>query len=195
MTETITAMGSLTGITIPPIPGIPPGRKLYTIRHATDKGKGMFATTLIPRGTLILTETPIFRVPHGDYTPAIVHAEFDKLTNDAKQDFMALHSVHNLVMPHPTEKHPHLTGKAKAAAEGAWAARCGREKTVYSIFLGNSMASNEGAAVFRECSRINHSCVPNCTFIWRMAEGREHIRAVKDIKAGEVSLSTSLLLT
>jgi hypothetical protein len=185
-------MESPEGMAMPPIANIHQDGKLYAIRHSNGKGKGVFATVPIPRGTLILAETPIFRIPHGGYTPAIVHAVFDKLTNDAKQDFMALNSVHNLVMPHPSEKHPNLTGVAKEAAEGAWAARCGREKGIYSIFLGNSMTSNEGAAVFRECSRINHSCVPNCTFIWRTAEGREHIRAVQDIKAGEVSFLASL---
>jgi hypothetical protein len=66
------------------------------------------------------------------------------------------------------------------------AARCAKEKSIVSIFFANSMsAGDDAAAVLYEASRVNHSCIPNASYVWSEDLGMERLRAVKDIEAGE----------
>ena len=60
--------------------------KLYTTKAIARKGKGLVATTKIPKGTRILSEVPIFRVrrnnPDIKALEGIVAKEVECLNED-----------------------------------------------------------------------------------------------------------------
>ena len=75
----------------------------------------------------------------------------------------------------------------------------GRAKTARGIWNSNSFpmedimadglaAGKDGvhrSAVYRLCSRINHSCRPNCFAAWNALLGRQTLHALRDIGQGE----------
>ena len=76
---------------------------------------------------------------------------------------------------------------------------CGRGKTAHGIWNSNSFptedvmgggqaVSTDGivrSAVFRICSRLNHSCRPNCFAAWSATRGQLTVHALCDISPGE----------
>ncbi|TDZ22476.1 SET domain-containing protein 5 [Colletotrichum orbiculare MAFF 240422] len=72
--------------------------KPYCIRSTPGKGMGMFATRRIPRGTRILSESPVFKLPRFSASLAAVKAGINQSVrrlNDAQREsFYALHNAH-----------------------------------------------------------------------------------------------------
>src|SRR5688500_4799402 len=70
----------------------------YAIRSIEGKGKGMVATQKITKGTRILSEAPIFRVPRNSpsirTSERIVAEEVDRLGEDQRRAFFDLTNVH-----------------------------------------------------------------------------------------------------
>src|ERR1700761_9479313 len=65
---------------------------LYTVLPSAGKGLGCFSNTLIPAGTLILTETPLFAVPEPRNNSSVITA-FSRLTSSQQQQYLSLHSL------------------------------------------------------------------------------------------------------
>jgi len=68
--------------------------KFYTTKAIAGKGKGLVATTKIPKGTRILSEVPIFRVPRNNpdikALECIVAKEVECLNEDQQRAFFDL---------------------------------------------------------------------------------------------------------
>ena len=56
------------------------------------------------------------------------------------------------------------------------------ENEVLGIFKTNAMViSQNESALFPLLSRTNHSCIPNCNYMWNEEQGKQQMFAVKRI--------------
>lgn len=141
---------------------------LYTIKPLLGKGQGVVAIAKILKGTRILSERPIFKVPrHTTDTrdvESIIIRGLKTLSKDQQRAFFSLHNAHG---------------------------------TRYSPFLGiaktNVLPLGSGApegGVFLEASRINHACRCNAQNTWNANLNELTIHACKDIEEGdEITIS------
>lgn len=175
----------------PPISGIllttTDGNEYYEIKAIPGKGYGCFARQFIKCGTRILEDSPLLYVSKGYYYAADVQAEFEKLSADDKKLFFTLHSAHGQDPKHwPLQGiHPDVPPPEARKIEEESKARLAKEPSVLSIFQTNCMGKGGGSAVFPNCARFNHSCVPNACFAWNDATDKETIHVIRDIQPGE----------
>ncbi|KAF8856367.1 SET domain-containing protein [Acephala macrosclerotiorum] len=137
--------------------------KLYVLTPIPGKGQGLIAVQDISKGTRILSDKPLFRIPRfGLVGPAFERAVAGKLHRLSKDDQMTFLSLHSNT---PGGAYP-LISIVKTSA----------------LPLGTDAL--EGG-LFPEASRINHACVPNCQHTWNDNIGEETIHAVRQIFKGE----------
>ncbi|KAG0274581.1 hypothetical protein BGZ96_004191 [Linnemannia gamsii] len=136
---------------------------MYIVRDVLDKGRGMFATQDIKRGTCVISESPLVFV--GSNILKNLQA-INALSKKNKKSFFALSNIYT------DDELPQEIGIIKTNA----------------LPLGKE--SNEAAAVYRVISRINHSCAPNVQHSWNSITQMEYIYAIKDITAGSEILTT-----
>jgi hypothetical protein len=137
----------------------------YILTALPGKGQGLIAVQDIPKGTRIISEKPLFRIPKsgiGIEQPALERAIDRKLNLLSQDDQRAFLSLYNNA---PGGSYP-LSGIVKTNA----------------LPLGTT--ASEGG-LFPEASRINHACVPNCQHTWNDSIGEETIHAVRSITKGE----------
>lgn len=151
-----------------PLTDHPVANEYYEVRQVAGKGYGCIATREIKRGTRILADDPLMVVPHGNYVPPDIQNAFDQLTDDQKALYLSL-----------------ADGQPRAEKDKA-----GDGPSPLSIFRINCMEWNNGAAVFPNAARFNHSCIPNATFSWHSAIGKEVVHAIEDIAEGEEIMLT-----
>lgn len=139
--------------------------KLFILTPLPGKGQGLIAVQDISKGTRIISEKPLFRIPRsgiGIEQPALEKAidrKLSLLSQDGRGAFLSLYNNA------PGDSYP-LSGIVKTNA----------------LPLGTS--ASEGG-LFPEASRINHACVPNCQHTWNDNIGEETIHAVRHISKGE----------
>jgi SET domain len=140
-------------------------QQLFTLESVEGKGQGLVAMSLIPRGTRILAEAPLFTVPrntkNATFLEKRIAGEVKGLTEGDQRAFFSL-------------KNCHEKGSGMSPLLGI----C---KT--NVLPLGSNATQGG--LFLEASRINHSCVPNAQNTWNAGLGKITIHAVVDIAAGE----------
>ncbi|KAF4894958.1 SET domain-containing protein 5 [Colletotrichum fructicola] len=138
-------------------------QKPYRIMAVDGKGKGMFAARRIARGTRLLAESPVFRVPRDEPNlqklEAVMAQKVRSLSQAQRQSFLALHNCHGT-------RHSQALGIAKTNA----------------LPLGSG--AREGG-IFLEASRINHSCRHNAQNTWNADRGQLTVHALRDIDDGE----------
>ncbi|KAF9361826.1 hypothetical protein BGX34_006873 [Mortierella sp. NVP85] len=143
------------------------GDSLYIIKDAPGKGRGMFATQDIKRGTCVIAESPLVYVSQLNSLAENL-AAVEALSKKNKKYFYALRNAHE-DMGLPQE---------------------------FGIIQTNCLPRGPDAldsAVYRIISRINHSCVPNVTHTWNPRTKKETIYAIKDIPEGAEILTSYLL--
>ncbi|KAK4445231.1 SET domain-protein [Podospora aff. communis PSN243] len=135
----------------------------YKIQPIASKGKGMVASTWIPRGTRILSEPPLFRVPRDNpdisAVDDIVVSKVSQLSAEQQRVFFDLTNIHGT-------EHSTAMGIARTNV----------------LPLGSDSRSG---GLFPIASRINHSCRHNAQNTWNDNIGRLTIHALRDIKWGE----------
>lgn len=136
---------------------------MYHIRHAGAKGLGVFATKSIPRGTRILAEKPIFTVK----SERDLFAATRKITA-SDVDFLKGLSINETHPPGSTLQEWlrmmwHVIRGSRATNSGIPGLNTLREyQSLLAAFRNNNFdIGDNNQAVFREISRLNHSCVPN----------------------------------
>ncbi|TEA22535.1 SET domain-containing protein 5 [Colletotrichum sidae] len=138
-------------------------KKPYRIRCTPGKGMGMFATRRIPRGTRILSESPVFKLPRFSASLAAIKARINqsvrRLNEAQRESFYALHNAH---------------GNSESPALGI---------TMTNALPFGADATEGG--IFLEASRINHSCKQNAQNTWNENLDQITIHALKDIEEGE----------
>ncbi|KAL4860602.1 hypothetical protein BDV12DRAFT_204871 [Aspergillus spectabilis] len=148
---------------------IQPACKPYAIRSIPGKGKGLVATERIAKGTRILSESPIFRVPRDKPSikalEGIVKNEVNRLTAKQQAVFFDLTNIYG-------DAHSHALGIAR---------------TNVLPLVG---AAKSSSGLFLDASRINHSCRHNAQNTWNENIGQVTIHALRDINAGtEITIS------
>lgn len=147
---------------------VEPTGKLYAIREVAGRGKGLVATTRIVKGTRLLSEAPVFRVPRDNpdikAVERIVADKVKQLNVDQQRAFFDLTNSYG-------NAHSPSLGIARTNV----------------LPLGSNARSG---GLFLEASRINHSCKHNAQNTWNEGIGRLTIHALRDIETGqEITIS------
>jgi hypothetical protein len=174
---------------------------MYTIRSAGLKGLGVFANSLIPRGTRIFSERPLLAI-RQDQDAGSLYAGSRLLSAADRGMLMGLshHVTKELSLIRWSQAIKYtvvqtvsaLLGRVGSPGGGGaafpgWA--LSDHVRLLSIFRSN--AFNLGSksifqqAVFPSISRINHSCVPNAQGNFHDGLGRFNVHATRDIQVDE----------
>ncbi|KAI1335624.1 hypothetical protein F5Y15DRAFT_419710 [Xylariaceae sp. FL0016] len=179
---------------------------MYEVRSC-EKGRGLFATQGIKRGTTIISEKPILYFSDDEtkrkVLPAVIAERYFTLPDEQKGKFDSLYYSENELQPQKFTQLPeHIVDMKPVAAKDR---RGGDERAMFfakmtEIFQSNccDMEINKipHTGVFATYSFLNHSCVPNCGWNYSDKHGVMKVQALKDIKKGEeleISYLDSLL--
>jgi hypothetical protein len=111
---------------------------LFAILPSPGEGLGCFSNSIIPAGTLILQETPLFAIAEPRTNAAVI-AAFSHLTSSQQQQYLGLHAVN--------------------------ANSIGSDRVV-DIFNSNAWQTGSRTSILVRAARFNHCCVPNASFAW-----------------------------
>jgi hypothetical protein len=135
---------------------------LYTVLPCPGQGLGCFSTALIPAGTLILSETPLFNVREPRTNLAVTTA-FSHLNSSQQDQYLSLHA-----------QDPTSSGDAQ----------------VVDIFNSNAWQTGSRTSICPLAARFNHACVPNASFAWNSRLCKVTVHTVIDIPANtQINLS------
>jgi hypothetical protein len=129
---------------------------LYEVLPSPDQGLGCFTTVLIPAGTLILSETPLFNVREPRTNSAVI-AAFSCLNTSQQVQYLTLHA-----------QDPDIQGDAH----------------VIDIFNSNAWQTGSRTSICPLAARFNHSCIPNASFAWNPRLCQITVHAIVAIPAG-----------
>jgi hypothetical protein len=138
---------------------------MYAVRDVPGKGRGLVATTNIPKGSRILEEAPLITIPsvaRGDeWLKAHISQQVEALHEKQRQPFLCMHNLY------PYEN----------IAEQS-----------FGILRTNALpveTDGIGGAIFLEACLINHACDNNAQKNWNQRTKRHTIHALRDISNGE----------
>ncbi|KAF9733941.1 hypothetical protein PMIN02_010897 [Paraphaeosphaeria minitans] len=139
----------------------PDNARMFDVRDVRGKGKGLFATRPIPKGTCILSESPIINVPIYPSTSDL-YTLWRNVRNLPDQQRQAFESLSNC---HPYEN----------------------IYTEYmSIVRTNCFSTYEDqASVCLDASLINHACDANSQHTWNHKLSKIVFHALRDIALDE----------
>lgn len=136
----------------------------YTVHTVPGKGQGAIASSSIPKGTRILAESPIFKVPRDttncEFLTQLIAKDLKALDKNTQRAFFTLHN----------------------------ASRGQDQNPVLGIARTNALPLGSGAeegGIFLEASRFNHSCRHNAQNTWNANLNQLTIHVLKDIEEGE----------
>ncbi|KAK4896630.1 hypothetical protein LTR27_005550 [Elasticomyces elasticus] len=133
---------------------------LYEVKESPGKGRGVFATTDIEPGTVIMEESRLMhveKIPYRALTEAEIHQAFDNLSTPDKARFLALHEG--------SRSYP---------------------SKIMRIYMNNTFRGASENFILLEISLLNHSCTSNAERDPQMEdESTENLLAVKKIAKGE----------
>ncbi|KAF4970075.1 hypothetical protein FSARC_2821 [Fusarium sarcochroum] len=134
---------------------------LYVLQDIPRKGRGLVAACKIPKGTRILSESPLFQLSHQATSMQSfllsVAAKVAALSDNERQAFFSIHN-----------SHPDLSEEVGIIKTNA-------------LPLGSN-ASKSG--IFLESSRMNHACKQNAQNTWNENIKKLTIHAIQDIEQG-----------
>ncbi|KAI0821912.1 SET domain-containing protein [Trametes gibbosa] len=141
----------------------------YKISSAplTD-GVGLFATRALPKGAVILCESPMFtQAPSPTRTNSTVMAALSQCTRDEQRQYFNLANAYKTSTAGPRALLPAL-----------------------GIFETNSLPCGKTrggrrAGIFLTAARLNHSCRPNVARVWDQDTHQMTFRALRDVAEGE----------
>ncbi|KAK5741361.1 hypothetical protein LTR17_004068 [Elasticomyces elasticus] len=147
--------------------------KCYEIRDAGFKGVGVFATRLLPAGTLITTEKPILTFFQDCISPEDVTKALASRSMINKQRFANLRTAFD------------MPNRAKGPLPHASIKR-NQEAMNYMRVNSNSIPDQDTSNVYDEMCRFNHSCKVNARrYGVPSVDIGMQCRAVSDIQEGE----------
>ncbi len=137
--------------------------KLYLLQEIRGKGLGVIAAAKISKGTRILSESALLRVPRSTDSKKQVGKALAKaisaLNEDQRQAFLSLHN----------------------AFEDEATRELGIVRT-NALPLGSNAATG---GIFLEAARINHACIQNAQNTWNDDLQKLTIHAIRDIDKDE----------
>ncbi|KAG6093087.1 hypothetical protein E4U30_004679 [Claviceps sp. LM220 group G6] len=141
----------------------PAVKTLYTVQDIPGKGKGVVAARKIPKGTRIMSEEPLLRLPKKEdnmMSPLAIRYQLKALSKEQQDAFMSLHNAHSF--RHLPEQY-------------------------VRIFETNCLPMDDvdEIAIFLEAARLNHDCDYNASFSWNGYIKRHVVHVLRDIQPGE----------
>ncbi|KAH7035933.1 uncharacterized protein B0I36DRAFT_361244 [Microdochium trichocladiopsis] len=165
--------------------------KFYQILPSPDKGGGLgvFARTLIPRGTQLMLEPPLFAVVPPAFHPGRgydmgemlegIGAAVEQLGEEDRAVFEECWE--HLQDGEEEEEEEEEENERKQRRGGS-----DKLQRHMRIFRTNAYMLPDGrSAMFPLVARINHSCAPNAANVWDPQAQVRVIWASRDIQAGE----------
>ena len=138
-----------------------PDSALHTLEDVPGKGKGLIASQFIRRGTLIISEAPLFTT-EGLQDPATIEKDLGKIVRGLPKDGVrAFLSLHN--------NNPGSEPFSNIIRSNGYP--LGPESDI--------------GGIFPLVARINHSCRPNAQHAWNDKQQKMLVHAVRDIAAGD----------
>jgi hypothetical protein len=134
---------------------------LFTLTPISGKGKGLIATQRIPKGTCLISESPLFKtsqIQSSDVEREIIRI-IKSLPKEQQRAFLSLHN-----------NNP------------------GKGEPFSNIVRSNGYPlgpSSEDGGIFLNIARINHACLANAQQAFNEKKGKETAFAVRDIEEGE----------
>ena len=170
----------------------PAAGDLFELRKTADRGFGLFATSFIKRGTLIICEEPLLQITgtdvHNVWGPYQVLDEAKKAVYDDLHSYacpsLNLEEASRLFLVDPNDNSLDRDDIEKCVAEHV---------RVMRIFASNNFLHQQsGLTVYGTASRLNHSCVPNVHHSYNPTLKSLTVHAVRDIFPEEELLTTYL---
>jgi hypothetical protein len=169
---------------------------MYEIKHAGAKGLGVFANQLIPRGTRIFSEPPLFALrQHQDASHILKvsrllspgdRAEFLKLSTTISKELSFIRWTHTIWY---TIKQTASDIRRRLEWSVPTPRSLKEHQQFISIFRNNAFDFGPlpmvRQAVFKQIARINHSCAPNAQANFSNPLGLFNVHATRPIEAGE----------
>lgn len=144
---------------------------LYEVKSSQDKGLGLFATQIIPKGTRILSEKPLIKIARTDLGSVV--SIFGTLSEEDKTFIKSLYCLPAIFVKRKSELERQRAGQSTAMQIAqilaTFQTNCFRLDTVSGQYSG----------LFREASRINHACADNVFCYWNNESGEQTIHAIK----------------
>ncbi|KAG9033750.1 hypothetical protein FRB95_014437 [Tulasnella sp. JGI-2019a] len=128
------------------------------IKDTPDKGKGVFSSTAIPQGTLIIAEEPIVTFP-AIHSPNQIVKAAEACSQEARDKLLTFSYSPAYASLHPF----HRIAKTNCVP----------------------MPERGQAGLFETICRVNHDCRSNAQYFWNEALGKEVLHALVDIPTGE----------
>ncbi|CAJ2504242.1 Uu.00g116360.m01.CDS01 [Anthostomella pinea] len=175
-----------------------PAAPSWEVRWTAEKGFGCFASQDIAAGETIISEAPMLTATGSSTRRQGLLDDclrnFENLNEDQQRKYLSLHCYQ-----HPVDS-PNARRYLKVTRPGLSDEEYTRLLKIHRIFASNCFYVSESVTeagnvletngLFRQVSRINHSCDPNCWYECEGTGGLFVLRANRDIaKGGELSLS------
>ncbi|WRT69459.1 uncharacterized protein IL334_006445 [Kwoniella shivajii] len=149
-------------------------RPLYKIRQASSQGNGLYSTQSIPKGKLILKESPFLVLPlynNGENPPKeLYHKAYHRLSPEYKTLFWSLYQRKDDDSEKSQSMNVINTNSIPFSRRHEYDEM---EEKVNSLGL------------FRTLSRINHCCRPNAGWYWYQEDNQMRLYAYTDITPNE----------
>jgi hypothetical protein len=174
------------------IPPAPAATQLFELRKTVNKGFGLFATSHIPRGTLIICEQPLMRV--SSESVHFAWGTYCRLNSAEKAAFDSLHghqaegldfeNASRTLLIDPNDDSMDEDDIEELVAEQI------RVMKIFSVNNFHLPPSDLG--IYAIASRLNHSCVPNAHHSYNPVLKKITVYTVKDILPDEELCTTYL---
>ena len=155
---------------------------IVVVKEVKNKGKGLVALRKITAGRTIFKENPLIaciRDEDSSLVPVTEFCTFKKTKTEELKYFMELFD--------PDKLDPMLTGSLDCQ-DPDYIKFC-NIFAANAITIGeisqNSLGMNQIAGVYKQFSRINHSCNPNTVVDWESDALEMEVRAIRNIEKGE----------
>ncbi|KAI6547826.1 hypothetical protein MCOR04_011671 [Pyricularia oryzae] len=159
---------------------------MFELRDSPGKGKGLFALAAgIQKGDRVIAEAPILIVDLAQVRQPLAKLELhleqrlQSLEDDQRAEFMSL-SINGVNKNHPLS--------SRFLTNALWTDKDDDDKKQghqRQQELRQKPLSKLVPAVFRNASRLNHSCVPNCHYSWDRAARMGLVHAITEIPQGD----------
>jgi SET domain len=172
---------------------------MYKICEIPGKGFGAIATRDIAPGELLMEEKPLFAIntrkawftPSESYSETRVENEVDKLSDEDRERFYALHGFigHNEELERSAES---TADSIDSNDEGEFPQQQEKKRNLklqispIIIYRTNAYPAGGGkSGIFPLISRLNSHCTPNVHYSWNEKRNKSTIYSVTNILKGE----------
>lgn len=173
---------------------------MYAVQDVPGKGKGLVATQKFAKGKRIITEAPLLTMPPLDNTKRLSNEDrrrlrqtVDRLAQSKRDAFFSLHNAF------PDGADADYVGRVRTnALELDFLPTVANyEPPIYDSDTDNDEESDKDeedseddedktdVGIFKDASRINHSCENNAHNNWNEKIKRYTVQALRDIEKGE----------